>query len=50
MDKKQTGFLKSQKNKPMLLFRYIDGIFLIWTDGEQELQQFLEENLSEWEA
>ena len=32
MDKVETGFLESQKLKPM-----------VWTHGEQELQQFLQE-------
>ena len=27
----------------MVWFRYIDGIILIWTQGEKELDQFLKE-------
>ena len=43
MDKVETGFLESQKLKPMVWFRYIDDIFFVWTHGEQELQRFLQE-------
>ena len=39
----ETGFLQSQKLRPMVWFRYNDDIFCIWTHGEQELQRFLHE-------
>ena len=41
MDKVETDLLESQKLKPMVWFRYIDGIFFVWTHDEQELQRFL---------
>ena len=31
----------SYKHKPFLYFRYIDDIFMIWTDGEDSLNDFL---------
>ena len=37
------GFLESQKHKPMVWFRYIDDIFLIWTYGKKKQEQFLTE-------
>ena len=36
MDKVDTGFLESQKHKPMVWFRYIDSVLFIWTHGEKE--------------
>ena len=33
--------LSSYKNKPLLYSRYIDDIFMIWTDGEDSLNDFL---------
>ena len=41
MDKIETAFIETQELQPLLWFRYIDNIFLIWTHGEQELQTFL---------
>ena len=43
MDKVETGFLESQKLKPMVWFQYIHDIFYIRTDDEWELQRFLQE-------
>ena len=34
-------FLSSQPNKPLLIKRYIDDIFMIWMDGEVSLLNFL---------
>ena len=34
-------FLRTQKKKPLLLVRYIDDIFMIWTHTEEELKKFL---------
>ena len=34
-------FLSTQEAKPLLLKRYIDDIFLIWTESEEKLDQFL---------
>ena len=39
-DKVGKNFLESQKLKLMVWFQYIDGIFFIWTHGEQKLQRF----------
>ena len=33
--------LSSYKHKPLVYFRYIDDIFMIWTDGEDSLNDFL---------
>ena len=33
--------LASYKHKPLLYCRYIDDIFIIWTDGEDSLNDFL---------
>ena len=33
--------LSSYKHKPLLYFRYIDDIFMIWTEGEDSLNDFL---------
>ena len=35
-------FLATQKIKPLLLKRYIDNIFLIWTNTKETLQNFLD--------
>ena len=34
-------FLNTQKNKPLLLARYIDDIFIVWTKSAKELDQFM---------
>ena len=34
-------FINSQPKKPLLLTRYIDDIFLIWTNTQRELEYFL---------
>ena len=34
-------FLRTQNHKPLLLTRYIDDIFIIWTHGQKELEQFI---------
>ena len=34
-------FLCTQAKQPLLLSRYIDDIFLIWTDSEDDLKHFL---------
>ena len=36
-------FLRTQKNKPLVLTRYIDDIFLLWTGNLDELNTFLTE-------
>ena len=41
MDKTKTDCLETQVLQPLVWFRYIDDIFLIWTYGEQELWTFL---------
>ena len=33
--------LSSYKYKPLAYFRYIDDIFMIWTEGEETLNEFL---------
>ena len=43
MDKLETNFLKTQTLQPLVWFRYIDDVFLLWTHGEGNLKRFLEE-------
>ena len=38
MDKIESDFLKTQKAKPLVWYRYID-VFFIWTHGEQKLEE-----------
>lgn len=35
-------FLRTQNKQPLLLVRYIDDIFMIWTHTESELNRFIE--------
>ena len=39
----ETEFLKSQEIKPWLCKRFIDDIFFIWTDTEENFDKFLED-------
>ena len=41
MDKIKTAFLETQELQSLVWFRYIDDIFFIWTNGEQDLETFL---------
>ena len=43
MDQFETKFLENQNLKPLIWFRYIDGIFFIWTHGEENLRNFMAE-------
>ena len=43
MDKFETDFLKSQKLKPFVCFRYIDDVFFIGAHGKEELENFMKE-------
>ena len=43
MDYNKTEFLKSQEIKPWLWRRFINDIFFIWTDTEENLHKFLED-------
>ena len=42
MDQVETEFLKTQKHKPLVWFRYIDDVFFIWAHGKEMLSLFLE--------
>ena len=42
MDFFEEQFLKTCTKQPWAYFRYIDDIFMIWTEGEQELLKFLD--------
>ena len=42
MSEFETSFIKSQQNKPLVWFRYIDDNFFTWTHGEDKLRTFLE--------
>ena len=39
----ETEFLKFQEIKPWLWKRFVDDIFFIWTDAEENLDKFLED-------
>ena len=41
MDVLEQRMLLSYKHKPLIYFGYIDDIFMIWTDGEDSLNDFL---------
>ena len=41
IDKVETDFLTTQNLKPLVLLRYIDDIFFVWTHGEEKLDDFL---------
>ena len=43
MDVVGTEFLKAQERTPLVWFRYIDYIFVIWIYGKNHLETFLEE-------
>ena len=43
MDQLETKYLENQKLKSLVWFRYIDGIYLIWTHGEKNLWNFIAE-------
>ena len=43
MDYIETEFLKTQAIKPWLWKRFIDDIFFIWTDSEENLNKFLKD-------
>ena len=43
MDYIETEFLKTQAIKPWLWKRFIDDIFFIWTDSEENLSKFLKD-------
>ena len=36
----EQNFLQNTHNKPLLYFRYVDDIFLLWTHGKEELLRF----------
>ena len=42
MDKVESAFLESENTKPWVWMRYIDDIFFIWTESEDELDGFLQ--------
>ena len=43
MDKVETEFLETQRDKPFWWVIYIDDIFFIWTHGQEKLKVFLED-------
>ena len=46
MSEFETSFIKSQQNKPLVWFRYID-IFFIWTHREEKLKTYFKQNIYE---
>ena len=43
MDKVETEFSETQRDKPFWWVRYIDDIFFIWTHGQEKMKVFLED-------
>ena len=43
MDKVETVFLETQRDKPFWWVRYSDDFFFIWTHGQEKLKVFLED-------
>ena len=43
MEEVETEFLKTQRLKPLIWLRFIDDIFFIWTYGEENLKNFMED-------
>ena len=43
MEETKTTFLKTQRLQPFIWLRHIDGIFFIWTHGEEQLNLFLKD-------
>ena len=42
MDDAETELFKTQERAPLILCRYIDDIFFIWTHGKDHLETFLQ--------
>ena len=42
MEEVETGFLQTQRLKPLVWLRFIDDIFFTWTHGEENLKNFYE--------
>ena len=42
MDKVEIDFLETQTVRPLLWLKYIDNVFFIWKEKEEELEEFLE--------
>ena len=42
MDSLEEDMLNNSLLKPLVWWRYIDDIFMMWEHGEEELQKFLE--------
>ena len=43
IDKLETEFLETQRDKSFWWVRYIDDIFFIWTHGQKKMKVFLED-------
>ena len=43
MDEIETNFLQTQEFQPLVLFRYIDDVFFIWTHGPDKLVSYMTE-------
>ena len=41
MDEVETEYLETQRFKPLVLLRFINDIFFIWTYGKENLQNFM---------
>ena len=43
MDEIETKFLETKEFQPLVLFKYIDNVFFIWTHGPDKLVSFMTE-------
>ena len=42
IDQVETDFVRAQENVALVWIRYIDDVFFIWTDGENEVKSFMQ--------
>ena len=48
MDRLEPNFLKTQTLRPTVWFRYIDDVFFLWTNGDENFKKFLD-NLNNYD-
>ena len=41
MDRLERGLIENAEVKPRIWWRYIDDIFIVWTEGEEKLRRFI---------
>ena len=43
MDQVEIEFLETQQHKSLVSFRYIDDVFITWSNGKEKLSSFYED-------